>query len=500
MKNNKKFMIGAYSIGLTAIVIAVVIALNLFVGQLPSTFTKLDATPGKIISIGDDTEKVLDAVESDITIYHIYQDGYEDVDVTAMLNRYKDACSKIDIEVIDPVSRPTFIQEYTDASLSQNSLIVVSEKRSTYVNGSDFYKYSVQLEGYEGQYLSSSEYEYLNQMYQSYYGQSVGATPYFFAENEITRAIDYVSHDDLPVIYSLTGHGETAVNTGAVATLISDENVELKDLELVAGETIAVPDDAEALIINVPQTDITAEEKDAIIAYLNDGGQVILNTYIAVYTAETMPNLAAVCSYMGLEAVENYVFESDATGYTQYPFYLLPTVTGNGVTSFLTDFNLYVYMLESHAIVVTGENADNVSTASLLETTDGAYLYTDEMANDPENTSLIDEADKSVRSLAYQSTVADSEGNAAGTLYWFASPYFLNESFVTAGNGKIFTTILTAVCEKPTAVSIIGKEVVQTYLAINEAQVNLWSTVIVAVIPLAVIITGFVIWIKRRRK
>ena len=499
MKNKKKFMIGAYSVGITAVVIAVVIALNLLVGQLPSSVTKLDATPEKIISVGDESKKILDNVNSDITIYHIYQEGYEDVSVSGMLERYADACSKIKIEVVDPVSRPTFIQEYTDASLSQNSLIVVSEKRSTYVNGSDLYQYEVQLEGYEGQYMSQSEYEYLDQMYQSYYGQSVSATPYFFAENEITRAIDYVSHDDLPVVYSLAGHGETAMNSGAIGTLISDENVELKDLELAAGETVAVPEDAEALIINIPQADLSEAERDAVIAYLDGGGQVILNTYIAAYSAELMPNLAAVCSHMGLKAVENYVFESDATGYTQYPFYLLPKATGNGITASLAETNLYIYMIESHAIIPTGDS-ENVTTASLLETTEGAYLYTDEMANDPENTALVDEADKSVRSLAYQSTVLDSEGNSAGTLYWFASPYFLNDNFANYGNGEIFTTILTAVCEKPTAVSIIGKAVTQTYLALNEAQSTMWSAIVVGVIPLVSIVAGFIVWIKRRRK
>ncbi len=499
MKNKKKFMIGAYSVGITAVVIAVVIALNLLVGQLPSTITKLDATPEKIISVGDESKKVLDNVDTEITLYHIYQEGYEDVSVSGMLERYADASSKIKVEVVDPVSRPTFIQEYTDASLSQNSIIVESEKRSTYVNGVDLYQYQVQLEGYEGQYMSQSEYEYLNQMYQNYYGQSVAATPYFFAENEITRAIDYVSHDDLPIVYTLAGHGETAVNSGAIGTLISDENVELKDLELAAGETVAVPEDAEALIINIPQADLSEAERDAVIAYLDEGGQVILNTYVAVYSAELMPNLAAVCSHMGLKAVENYVFESDATGYTQYPFYLLPKITGNGITGSITETNLYVYMIESHAILPTGEN-ENVTTASLLETTDGAYLYTDEMASDPENTALVDEADKAVRSLAYQSTLADSEGSSAGTLYWFASPYFLNDNFAKYGNGEIFTTILTAVCEKPTAVSIIGKQVSQTYLALNEAQSTLWSAVVVGVIPLISIVAGFVVWIKRRRK
>lgn len=490
MKNNRSLKIGAYSVGLTAIVIAVIIALNLLIGQLPATFTKLDASPEKIISVGADTKKILKTVKTDITIYHIFSEGKADTSISGILERYEDSSSKIKVKTIDPLKDPSFVKKYTTATLTENSLIVVSEKRSTVVNGSDMYKY--EIEGYEGQYISYEEYYSYSQQMQ-YYGQSVSATEYFFAENEITKAIDYVAHDDLPIMYALAGHGETDISSGAYGQLISDENVELKALELLKGESVSVPTDASALVINGPTADITEAESKAIISYLNGGGTVILMSFIDYYSAKTMPNLAAVCSHMGLAAVEELIVETNTNNYYQYPYYLIPNTTGYGITQAYAGSNLYLFMIASHAIKETG-SAENISTAPLLETSDGAYIYTEEAAQEPEK------AEKSKFSVAYQSIISDEEGNKKGTLYWFATPYFLSDDFSTYGNGELFTAILTATCEKPTSVSVIGKPLTQTYLQITETTSFIWTVVLVGIIPLTALVAGLIVWVSRRRR
>ncbi len=490
MKNKKKFMIGAYSIGLTAIVVAVVIALNLLAAQLPATFAKLDASKEQILSIGADTKNVIKNSKVDITIYHIFSEGAEDTAVSGMLERYKDASKNIEIKKVDPLSDPTFTSKYTDANLSQNSLIVVSEKRNTVISGDELYMF--EIEGYEGQYLTYAEYSnYAQQM--AYYGQSVSAKQYFFAENEITRAIDYVSHDKLPIIYNLVGHGEVDISSGAYGQLIADENVELRELSLLSGEKIAVPGDASALIISALTNDISEAERDALISYLNKGGKIIYMSYFEYFTAEKMPNMNAVCAHMGLEAVEGLIVESDETGYTQYPYYLLPSATGKGITSGADASNLYLFMIASHGIKSTG-TAKNVSVVPLLETTKGAYIYTEENAKNPEK------AEKQTFTVAYESTITDEEGNAKGTLYWFATPEFLSDAFVGYGNGQLFTTLLTKTCDKPSAVSVIGKELSQSYLQLTASTSGIWGAVVIGIIPAAFLVCGFIVWVRRRSR
>ncbi|MBQ4066331.1 MAG: Gldg family protein, partial [Clostridia bacterium] len=262
MKNKRSLLMGSYSIGIAAIAVAVVIALNVFIGQLPTTLTKPDTTPEKLATVGADSKKLLEAVDTEITIYRVYSDTYTyttenntqetiplDVNIVNLLDKYADACSYITLKVIDPVSNPGFLEKYRDEGLTQNSLVFETEKRSVCLSPVDLLRY--ELDGLPGNYLTYEQcYDYLMS---SYY--STGSVPsyseYFFAENEITGAIDYVTSDSIPVIYTLTGHGETPFDT-SFADIIVDENAVQKELSLVTGDTVAVPEDAAAILIYAP--------------------------------------------------------------------------------------------------------------------------------------------------------------------------------------------------------------------------------------------------------
>ena len=69
----------------------------------------------------------------------------------------------------------------------------------------------------------------------------------------------------------------------------------IEELNLVTSE--AVPDDANCLMINGPQKDITADEKDRILDYMEKGGHVLIFTD---YTETDMPNMAELLNNYGL--------------------------------------------------------------------------------------------------------------------------------------------------------------------------------------------------------
>ena len=216
-------------------------------------------------------------------------------------------------------------------------------------------------------------------------------------------------------------------------------------------------------------------------------------TYFESVSAEKLPNLAAVCSHMGLEAIPELILESDQSGYSQVPYYLIPKVTGKGITAKVDTANLYTFMVGCHGIKSTGE-ADKASVVPLFETTKGAYIYTEESVKDP------DSAEKQLFSVAYESTISDEEGNAKGTLYWFACPDMFVDSFLGYGNGQILTAILTETCDKPASVSVIGKPISASYLQLTESTVNIWSAVLIGIIPAVCLVIGLAVWIKRRSR
>jgi hypothetical protein len=51
-----------------------------------------------------------------------------------------------------------------------------------------------------------------------------------------------------------------------------------------------------------------------------------------------------------------------------------------------------------------------------------------------------------------------------------------------------------------TNLSIIAKQMQVEALTVTEADVALWAPVIIFIIPIALLVWGFVIWFKRRKK
>ena len=235
---SRAFRAGGYSLAAAAIVIAIAVALNLMVNALPASWTKVDLT---------DT-----ALEEDVTVYWIVQSGSEDSTLGQLLERYESLSKHLKVVEKDPVVYPNFAQQYTDATLYNNSLIVVCGDRSRYISYYDIYTTD----------------------YSAYYTTGTASTQ-FAGESELTSAIDYVTNEDLPVVYTLTGHGESTLPT-ELTQGAEEENLLLEELSLVNGE--AVPEDADAIILYSPKRDLSSEEKDALLTNLEGGGKLLLVT------------------------------------------------------------------------------------------------------------------------------------------------------------------------------------------------------------------------------
>ena len=512
MKNEKKFnkkalKKGSFALVISAVALAIVIVLNILVAQLPDSVLHPDTTKTGLMSIGSETKDILSRLDTDIVITH-YVDGSKTSTtetsntnyISGILQRYVEASSHITVKTVDLVE--TNVQ---DKTVSQNMITVKSlnddgsERRSKTVTADEIFM--CEISGYEGQYMSLSEYNQMAQYY-SYYGQTLpAATNYFFAENAVTGAVDYVMQETLPVVYELSGHGETALGEDdGFGKLCKDENVELKELVLQSGESVAVPEDARAVLINAPQTDISADEAEALKTYVKGGGNVILTTYIEAYGEEKMPNLAGFCKFMGLRAIEEQILEDEDSHYYNYANWILAGITGNGITSALDSTNYYFYMVMSHAITTADtEGAESsVETYSLLETSDKAFVYKDENGDGQPDT---DDAVRSKYSLAYQSVLKDDTGASKGELIWFASPAVFDANYASGtGNSYLFNAILTKTCEKNDRISLIGKEMSQSYLTVTPVQQRTFIAVCCIAIPVCTIIVGIIVWASRRRK
>ena len=224
---------GAYSLALTAIVLAILVVANIFVSAMPTTLTKFDISASKLYSITSNTKVVVNNLQQDVTIYWVVQADAEDAIIENLLGKYDGLSSHIEVVKKNPDVFPTFAQQYTDAEVPNNSLIVESGDR--YRNISYDALYETELDYYSYTYVTSG----------------------FDGEGAITSAIDYVVTEDLPQLYVLEGHGEADLPT-TFADSIEKENIEVTSISLLTVDTI--PEEADAVMIYAPQSDISEAE------------------------------------------------------------------------------------------------------------------------------------------------------------------------------------------------------------------------------------------------
>ena len=337
---------GSYSMALTAILTAAVIAVNLIVGEVPSAYTQIDMTDQKLTVLSDQTKDIISDLDKDVTIYYIVQENNYDENIRRLLERYDELSSHITVEEKDPVRYPKFAEQYTGSRLSENSLIVTCGDMSRVVNYNDMYEYEMD--------------------YNTYSYNTTG----FDAEGQITSAIAGVSSDDIPKLYTLTGHGEISLDAGYTSA-IEKENIMTEELNLITGTS--VPDDADCVLVLSPTEDLSKAEADKLLAYLLTGGCAII---VSDYTGKEMPNLDSVMEYYGIEKTDGVVFEGDSGNYVQVPYYLVPTINNTAVSSDLSGGNAYVLMAAAQGLTTSEDKRSAVTISEVLKTSDSSYSKT----------------------------------------------------------------------------------------------------------------------------
>lgn len=479
--SRKVLRLGSLSLTMTAVVIAVVVVLNLFVHELPATVTKFDQSALGLYTVGEETETILSGVDTDVHMYLLAERGMENATILTLLERYEAMNRHIHVETVDPATRPTFISQYTEDTLSQNSVIVESALRHTIVNYSDIYT---------TQYTEEDYYNYL------YTGVMPSGTKYFNGELVFTSAVDYVTRSDLPMLYSLTGHGETALSSGYQG-YITSENIGMAELSLLTTDTI--PADCTVILIHNPTGDINTDERTALSQYLSEGGSIILVTSYDHYSEKTMPNLALLCAEMGLESVDGLVIEGSRENYTGYPYSLLPSIGSTGPMQQLPENTRYALMNASHGILNNGSGG---TVYPILTTSSQAYVK----SIGAEGITTFEKETGDIAGTCYVG--ASSSGTADGTrsdtykFVWYASPSITDEStdqYVSGGNSAVFMASVGWMAENPVSLSILAKQLQVEALTLTAGQQSFWAAVVTFILPVAVLAIGFAVWFRRRK-
>ncbi|SKA73207.1 ABC-type uncharacterized transport system involved in gliding motility, auxiliary component [Clostridium sp. USBA 49] len=463
-----KFKYGSYSTLVTALVLAILLAVNFVASKIN---IKKDLTQEKIFSLSDETYKVLNNLKNDTKIIAFFESSNEIQSFTNILDKYKEASKKISVEYKDPIKNPQVVQKYNkgDVKAGANSIVIESGNKFKVID----------------------YYDLFNISYDEYGQQQVDS---FAAEQQITNAIIYVNSDKQNTIYTLTGHEEIDLSS-SITKQLEAENYAVKQINLLqSGNEM---DKEGILVIASPRRDLSKEEADKIKSFLINGGRAM---FIMDITKEVLPNFQELLSFYGVKMQNALAIEGESSNIVQQPIDLLPNIGTHEIVNEIKSNKLYLLMPVSQGISNLDLKRNTVKIEPLLTTSSNSWgkvnLNSTTMVKEPNDI-------QGPLNIAVAITDEDSEAKKSTKLVVIGGSTFINDDIISATKGAnldFFMNSLNWMQDKKDSVSIRPKSLTSDMLVMTVFQKLALSGVVVILIPVIILIIGVTVWARRRHR
>lgn len=465
--SKKNFAISGYSSAVLVIGTTIVVVFNLIWAKLPLKYTVFDVTKNQLYTLTQETVTMLSGLEEAIHIYVIANEAQADELLDQTLLNYEGQSPYIQVSYVDPAVNPQFYTQYTDEGINSNSLIVESAMRSKVIDYSEIYQ---------------SELDYYTYSY---------TTTGYDGEGQLTSAIAYVTTDDVPMIYFVEGHGESTFDSSFLS-IVEKANAEYQTINLMDYDSI--PGNADCVIFYAPSADLSDDDVEKMLTYMEQGGDVIL---ISGYTGEELPNYEKLLDFYGVSVTEGMIIEGNRNYYYQDPFYLLPDVIYDTVTENVYNNGAYVFV--PYAQGLTYEDREDVEVTPLLSATEESYVR-DQL----ESTDTYEKQENDIDGpfdVGLKCEKMIGEESSLGLIYSGKSLFTKDaDSMVAGNNSKLFSGTIGAFTEYSVNVAIPVKSYEVEYLTISQSSLIFLALLTTIVIPFTFLAGGFMIWFMRRKR
>lgn len=512
LKNQALFKKGGYSIAITAIVLAGIIVFNVLVSALTERFVlEFDMTADKENSISAENIEYIRDIETDVSVivcaaeetyteyvgsvaqqyYGVTYDSSvaeyyaQTVNLIKKYNSYND---KIKIEFIDPQSNEfaTVVARFGSDNLAYGDVIVSREKEDGTLR---FKKIN-----YQDIYVLNQDQTYAAM------GMSMASVSGNNIETALTGAISYVLSDTQKKVAMFTGHSPADYTASYKKTLENNNFL----VETVSSPLIdKVSSDYDVIVIPGPTKDFVESEISAIAEFLDNDGK--LGKGMIVFADATAPYLTNFYDFLsdwGITIEDGILFETNETIHA-----------ADDPTTFISQNTDKDKNLSDLAICATGsnipmkvafENQAYMAVSSLVETSGTTVAapkgstasWTGASEMEPDTYSLLIESIKSNY---------DADNNEIETrVSVFGSVEFLDSQYTESANysNKEFTFAMAerAAGVDDTGISFISKSITNNSFiqSVSQASASAIRNIFMFIVPIAVIVVGVYIYIKRR--
>lgn len=325
------------------------------------------------------------------------------------------------------------------------------------------------------------------------------------SEEKLTNAIIKVTRDDVKVVYFVSGHSENSITDfqkngyKAAKEAIERENYEARPLVLLNIEEI--PKDASLIIISGPSKDFVSSEIEKLERYIKRGGKVLV-----MLDPGRVHNLVPFLSKYGFIIGDDIIIDT-----------LSQVFGANPQTPVVTKYD------DKHPI--TRDFGENIATFFPLarsveikmDISRGAYLLA---KTGSKSWAETDKKAFSEGKAEYQEgkdiwgpvtigavTAVEAEGKDEGGKKRYArivvygdSDFANNANLNLAGNKDLFLNTVSYLAEEEDLIAIRSKESEATPVVLTATQVRLIFWLSVVVFPSVVLVSGLVIYSRRRRR
>lgn len=478
----KKWLIdSSKTILLVVIVLAFFVGITVLMQKL--NLTPIDLTEDKLFTLTEESKEQVKNINKDINIYFV---GYSDDNSTLDLaKQYTKANDKIKVEAVTSENRPDLVQKYGIETDSEG-IIIESGSQYKVLSSSDLYTYD------------STTYESIN-----------------VAEEKLTAAIKSVSVKELPKVYFLSGYSSFSLTSGMqyFNMYLENEVNEVKTLDILSEGK--VPDDCNTLVIATPEKDFDDVATNAIIDYINKGGNVLwLNAAMA--QSKELTNVNKILALYGVKPFEvGIIRETDSSKMvSDSPDLIMPEIQYSDVTNKLHDSEGVIFINATKINVASDEELEalNITKTELIKTSENAYFRTNfenssnAVQQGEEQTSFLVGAQFNKRISEANEETGEKEITSKLIIYgenFFISDYQLTKTTQTPmvayrKNKDLVLNSIAYLSDREEDITVRKSTGSITYTATE--QENRIILAIITIVPLLIIIVGIVVWIRRKRK
>ena len=301
LNRSRRLRHGTMATVLSVCFVAAVVLVNVIASIVVERFPiSLDLTSNKIFELSEESIDYVESLDQDIEVYVLATE--EDFSgsnqyynqANTVINKYAQYSDHIHVSYVDIYTDVDFAANYPNETLTYGNILLQCGERYQILTAYDLFDVDEQ------------------------YGTIQSST----TEQAMTSAIMSLTDSNPISVVFLTGFGDNnRTDSSNLESILTNNGYLVSEINFLSEE---IPEDADAVVLCSPTSDLTSDLADTLAQWLENEGQFGRTMlYFADGSQPSLPVLESVLSEWGIGVEPGYLIETDATHvYSSYTYLL----------------------------------------------------------------------------------------------------------------------------------------------------------------------------------